>query len=42
MGVTDGYLGIRKSWGDHLGKKFAGGKTPDTSREEHVVWGRGN
>lgn len=25
-----------------MGKKFAGGKTPDTFREEHVVWGGGN
>lgn len=28
--------------GELLGQRFPGGRTPDTFREEHVVWGGGN
>lgn len=35
-------LGAQEQLGELLGQRFAGGRTPDTFREEHVVWGGGN
>lgn len=36
-----GCLGIRNSWGNHE-QKFKGERTPDTFREEHIVWEGGS